>query len=147
MRILVVGMGHFAAPGVEPAARVRSGGETKLVEALRRWQDSPRVEIDVLGADLTRRYYAADGITRVRYLALDPALDDAELPPEMLAAFRAAAARRAPLDARYDGVFSASDGKKLSETKLPRAVAFDGMIAARGRLYAVTKDGHLLCME
>ena len=43
-------------------------------------------------------------------------------------------------------VVSATDGKKLAEYKLARVPAFDGMIAAGGRLYLTTEDGHLICM-
>ena len=43
-------------------------------------------------------------------------------------------------------VVSAADGKKLAEYKLDRVPAFDGMIAAGGRLYLTTQDGHLICM-
>jgi outer membrane protein assembly factor BamB len=41
---------------------------------------------------------------------------------------------------------SAEDGKKLSEYRLKSLPVFDGMIAANGRLYISTRDGHLLCM-
>jgi len=44
-------------------------------------------------------------------------------------------------------VVSATDGKKLAEYELDRVPVFDGMIAARGRLYVVTADGQLVCME
>ncbi len=43
-------------------------------------------------------------------------------------------------------VVSAADGKKVAEYKLGRVPAFDGMIAAGGRLYLATEDGHLICM-
>ncbi len=43
-------------------------------------------------------------------------------------------------------VFSAADGKQLSSCKLPAPPAFDGMIAAAGRLYITTKDGKVICM-
>ncbi|MEW6355085.1 MAG: PQQ-binding-like beta-propeller repeat protein [Planctomycetota bacterium] len=41
---------------------------------------------------------------------------------------------------------SATDGKKLAETKLDSPSVFDGMAAAEGRLYIATKDGRLTCM-
>jgi outer membrane protein assembly factor BamB len=41
--------------------------------------------------------------------------------------------------------FSATDGKKLSELKLPAKPAWDGMAAANGRLYVTTEDGKLRC--
>ena len=57
-------------------------------------------------------------------------------------------------DAAYEGLrgaslwaVSAADGKKLAEYKLDSPPIFDGMIAANGRLYVVTKDGEVLCME
>jgi outer membrane protein assembly factor BamB len=42
-------------------------------------------------------------------------------------------------------VVSAADGAKLSEYSLDHLPAFDGLIAARGRLYLVTTDGYLVC--
>ncbi len=42
-------------------------------------------------------------------------------------------------------VVSASDGKKLSELKLSSPPVFDGLAAARGRLYLTTLDGRLVC--
>jgi len=44
-------------------------------------------------------------------------------------------------------VFSKTDGKKLAELKLDRLPAFDGLIAADGRLYMVTADGSLVCFQ
>ncbi len=61
-------------------------------------------------------------------------------PEDPLAAFEGRAGARLR-------VVSTSDGSKLAEHKLRRAPAFDGMIAAHGRLYIATQDGHLLCME
>jgi outer membrane protein assembly factor BamB len=43
-------------------------------------------------------------------------------------------------------VVAASDGRKLAEYELDRVPAFDGMIAAGGRLYLATSDGHVMCM-
>ena len=42
---------------------------------------------------------------------------------------------------------AAKDGKKLAERKLDSLPAFDGMIAAGGRLYLSTADGRLICFE
>jgi hypothetical protein len=42
-------------------------------------------------------------------------------------------------------VFSKSDGRKLAEKTLAHLPAFDGLIAADGRLYMVTEGGSLLC--
>ncbi|MFP4056445.1 MAG: PQQ-binding-like beta-propeller repeat protein [Candidatus Brocadiia bacterium] len=41
---------------------------------------------------------------------------------------------------------AASDGKKLSETRLTSPPVFDGLVAARGRLFLATTDGRLTCM-
>ncbi len=41
---------------------------------------------------------------------------------------------------------SAKDGKKLSETPLEYPPVFDGMIAARGRLFASLRDGSIVCL-
>jgi len=40
---------------------------------------------------------------------------------------------------------SAGDGKKLSEIRLESAPVYDGMAAARGRLYMAMDDGAILC--
>ncbi len=42
---------------------------------------------------------------------------------------------------------SAADGKKLAELKLDVPPAWDGMVAARGRLYLSTTDGKVLCLD
>ncbi|MBL7134617.1 MAG: PQQ-binding-like beta-propeller repeat protein, partial [Phycisphaerae bacterium] len=42
-------------------------------------------------------------------------------------------------------VFSKKDGKKLTQHKLDCLPAFDGLIAASGRLYMVTTDGKVVC--
>jgi outer membrane protein assembly factor BamB len=42
--------------------------------------------------------------------------------------------------------YSAKDGALLTSLPLASEPAFDGLIAARGRLYLVTKDAKLLCM-
>jgi len=44
-------------------------------------------------------------------------------------------------------VFSAADGSLVKTHRLPSPPAFDGMIAAHGRLYIATQDGKLLCMS
>ncbi len=44
-------------------------------------------------------------------------------------------------------VFSKVDGKKLAEYELDCLPAFDGLIAADGRLYMVTTDGALVCFQ
>ncbi|MCD6303937.1 MAG: PQQ-binding-like beta-propeller repeat protein [Planctomycetes bacterium] len=54
------------------------------------------------------------------------------------------------LKGKYGGVlqvFSRKDGRKLAERKLDYLPAFDGLIAADGKLYMVTKDGSLVCYE
>jgi hypothetical protein len=45
----------------------------------------------------------------------------------------------------YLQVFSKTDGTKLAEQKLDCLPAFDGLIAAGGRLYMVTQDGSIRC--
>jgi len=42
--------------------------------------------------------------------------------------------------------FSAKDGGELSRLKLASAPVLDGMIAAHGRLYISTMNGHILCL-
>ena len=58
--------------------------------------------------------------------------------PEALAGFRGE-------KGVYLQVFSASDGKKLSETKLTAMPVFDGMSAAGGRLFIALKNGTVEC--
>jgi hypothetical protein len=41
---------------------------------------------------------------------------------------------------------SAEDGKTLAEYRLESAPVFDGLAAARGRLYLAVQDGHVLCL-
>jgi outer membrane protein assembly factor BamB len=42
-------------------------------------------------------------------------------------------------------IFSASDGKRLGRLSLDAAPTFDGLAAARGRLYLATEDGRVRC--
>ena len=42
---------------------------------------------------------------------------------------------------------AASDGKRLSESKLDVPPVFDGMIAAGGRLFVSLRDGSVVCLE
>jgi hypothetical protein len=44
-------------------------------------------------------------------------------------------------------VVSASQGEKLAEYKLENLPVWDGMAAAEGGLYLVTKDGKVLCFR
>jgi len=44
-------------------------------------------------------------------------------------------------------VFSTKDGSLLNSRPLPAEVAFDGMIAANGKLFITTKDAKVICME
>jgi len=55
----------------------------------------------------------------------------------------------AAFEARKGGrlvAVSAKDGKKLSEIKLTHPPVFDGLIAARSRLFATLRDGSVICM-
>jgi len=42
---------------------------------------------------------------------------------------------------------SADSGKKLSEIKLPSLPVWDGMAAARGKIYIATTDGKIICLD
>jgi hypothetical protein len=42
---------------------------------------------------------------------------------------------------------SAGDGKKLTELELASPPVFDGLIAAKGRLYLSTTDGRVMCLK
>ncbi|NQT51974.1 PQQ-binding-like beta-propeller repeat protein, partial [bacterium] len=42
--------------------------------------------------------------------------------------------------------FSADKGQKLAEQSLPGEPVFDGLIAARGRLFLSTRDGRVVCL-
>ncbi len=44
-------------------------------------------------------------------------------------------------------VFSKKDGTKLAEKELPYLPAFDGLVAASGKLYMATQCGSLVCYE
>jgi hypothetical protein len=44
-------------------------------------------------------------------------------------------------------VMSARDGQRMAEYQLDSPPVFDGLIAARGRLYLCTKDGCLICFQ
>ena len=44
-------------------------------------------------------------------------------------------------------VFAAKDGSLVKSYSLASPPAFDGMIAAGGRLYIATQDGKVLCMS
>ena len=55
----------------------------------------------------------------------------------------------AAMEGRKGGVLwavSADDGRKLAEYRLVSPPVFDGMAAARGRLYIATRDGRVVCM-
>ena len=43
--------------------------------------------------------------------------------------------------------FAAADGEKLAEYKLPAPPVWDGMAAARGRLFISTVNGDIICMK
>jgi hypothetical protein len=42
---------------------------------------------------------------------------------------------------------SRGDGSKMAERQLDSLPVFDGLIAAKGRLYLATQDGEVLCMK
>jgi len=42
-------------------------------------------------------------------------------------------------------VFSKTDDRKLAEKKLDSPPVFDGMAAAKGRLYLSLEDGSIIC--
>jgi len=44
-------------------------------------------------------------------------------------------------------VFSKKDGNKLTEKKLAYLPAFDGLIAANGKLYMATECGSIVCYK
>ena len=55
----------------------------------------------------------------------------------------------AALEGKKGGIVwavSAADGKRLAELKLEAPPVFDGMAAAKGRLYMTTTDGSVLCL-
>jgi hypothetical protein len=56
----------------------------------------------------------------------------------------------AAFEGRKGGVLwavSTADGKKLAEYSLDHPPVFDGMAAARGRLYISTTDGNVACFK
>ncbi len=76
-------------------------------------------------------------------------------PPELLALTAETSAQDlAAAEAAYEGkkgaslwAVSAEDGSKLAEYRLDSPPAFDGLIAAGGRLYLSTLDGRIVCMS
>ncbi len=46
----------------------------------------------------------------------------------------------------YLRIVNAADGRRISECELPAVPVFDGLAAARGRLYLSTLDGTVLCL-
>ncbi len=44
-------------------------------------------------------------------------------------------------------VYSASGGTPIAEIKLPAPPVWDGMAAARGRLFISTMGGDIICMK
>ncbi|MBM3334216.1 PQQ-binding-like beta-propeller repeat protein, partial [Candidatus Sumerlaeota bacterium] len=65
-------------------------------------------------------------------------------------AVQASHARQAEaLEGKMGGLLwalTAADGKKLADRKIESVPVFDGMAAARGRLYMATTDGRVICM-
>ena len=68
--------------------------------------------------------------------------DEAKLPPLLADAVATIEGRKG---ARLWAVGKA-DGKKLAELRLDAAPVFDGLIAARGRLYLAALNGQVLCL-
>jgi hypothetical protein len=66
-------------------------------------------------------------------------------PPDLEPGQEAADAMRGLKGARF-WVVSTSDGTKLTEIEMERAPVFDGLIAAFGRLYMVSRDGAIMCL-
>ncbi len=68
---------------------------------------------------------------------------DGQQPAEVDPLARALAAGR---DGRLLAV-SARDGTTLADHGLTGPPVFDGLVAARGRLYLATKDGKVVCLK
>ena len=63
---------------------------------------------------------------------------------------RSLRSQREALDGRHGTIlcaFSSANGAKLSEHKLDGLPAWDGLIAARGRLYMTMRDGTVRCFR
>ena len=75
------------------------------------------------------------------YLSSSPT-DEWKLPPLLADALASVEGRKG---SRL-WVVNKADGKKLAELELASLQAFDGMIAARGRLYMSTVDGKVICL-
>ena len=70
--------------------------------------------------------------------------------PYTPAAAAALRSQREALDGELGMVLmavSADNGKKVSETKLDGLPAWDGLIAAQGRLYLTMQDGTVRCFR
>ena len=59
------------------------------------------------------------------------------------------AVQDAALEGTQGGILwavSSTDGTKLHEVRLPSLPVWDGLIAARGRLYLASRDGQVMCL-
>ena len=115
--------------GSQPARKPASKKPRKKVAPLRRqflWEQ----QVPVLARAMV---LAADTI----FVAGPPDIFESEDPV-------------AALEGKKGGVLvavSATEGKKLTESKLDSPPVFDGLVAAGGQLYMATLDGQVVCMS
>ena len=87
----------------------------------------------------------------VVFVAGPPDIVDEEQWRKLLAQKPEVFGRQAELFAGKEGgllwAVSAADGRKLAEHALESPPVFDGLIAARGRLYLATMDGQVTCFQ
>ena len=138
---------HGKAEGVKPA-------DGKVGRALRFGRDPGAAVAGqgwTLDVPLLARAITLAG--RTLFIAGPPDLVDEETVPSRLADPEVQAslvAQAEALDGAKGGLLwalSADTGRKLAEYALTSIPVFDGMAAANGRLYLVTLDGKVLCME
>ena len=77
MKVLVIGNGHSLLDIQKAKERARSGGETKLVENLKRWKRSG-ADIWILCPEITKEIFAYAGI-EARFLTLPKSYNSSRL--------------------------------------------------------------------
>lgn len=110
---------------LQPTAIGREKGEGFSGEQLPAWSEKIPVRVQAMVLAGSRLYVAG--------------------PPDLGPGQAALDAMRGRRGSRFR-VVSADDGTELSAFDMERVPVFDGMIAAYGRLYMVTRDGAVMCL-
>ncbi len=130
-------------PGAKPAGKKRLAWDARKPDIPTRW--SGKVGLLAHGMVLSGKTLFIAGPPDVFGVAVG---DNPH--PYTPSAAEALRSQREALDGKLGMVLtavSADNGKKLSETKLDGMPAWDGLIAARGRLYLTMHDGTVRCFS